>query len=101
MGTHQSSLADSYNSANITFNGYNRNHRQRLYSISSRRQYSLSNVKRQQRFNDNLSTTSTNLSIVSLSTNSCHSRFLYSSSFTYFFYFVIKRMLNNMFFVLC
>jgi hypothetical protein len=77
MGSHQSSLADSFDSTNISFNGYNRNHRQRLYSITKRRNSSLTNVKYQQRFDDNLSTTSTNLSIVSLSTNICHSRFLY------------------------
>jgi hypothetical protein len=74
MGSHQSSLADS---VNISFNGYNRNHRQRLYSISTRRNSSLFNVKYQQRFDDNLSTTSTNISTVSLSKNICHSRFLY------------------------
>jgi hypothetical protein len=77
MGNEQSSLADSFDSVKISFNGYNRNHRQRLYSISTRRNSSLLNVKYQQRFDDNLSTTSTNISTVSLSKNSCHSMFLY------------------------
>jgi hypothetical protein len=64
MGSQQSSLVDS---VNISFNGT----RQRLYSISTGR----TSVKYQQRFDDNLSTTSTNLSTVSLSTNICQSRF--------------------------
>lgn len=75
MGSQQSTLADSFNSANILLNESNRNRRQRLYSRSTKRRYSLSNIKSQQRLDDNLSTTSTNLSTISLSTNSCHSRF--------------------------
>jgi hypothetical protein len=87
MGSQQSSLADSFDSA--LFNGYNRTHRQRFYSISTRKNSSLINVKYQQRFDDNLSTTSTNLSTVSLSTNICHSRFfLYSSSSTYTYIYI-------------
>ena len=75
MGSEQSSLADSFNSVKKSSNGYHRSRRQRLYSIPTRRHYSVSNVKYQQRFDDDLSTTSTNLSTVSLSINSCQSRF--------------------------
>jgi hypothetical protein len=99
MGTEQSTLADSFNSVNVLFNGTHRNRRQRLYSISTRRRYSLSNVKTPQRFDDNLSTTSTNLSTVSLSTNSCHSRFFdLNSSIVGLFLisFVTKCMLNGL-----
>ncbi|UJR31995.1 hypothetical protein I4U23_019465 [Adineta vaga] len=81
MGHQQSFLADLSHSANVSFNGSNRTRRQRLYSIPTRRHYSLSNVRHQQRFNDNLSTTSTNLSTVSLSTNNCHSKFVVPQEF--------------------
>ncbi|CAF3582983.1 unnamed protein product [Adineta steineri] len=80
--SHSPIHAETFYSANISLNGNNRNHRQRLYSISARRQYSLTNIKRQQHFNDNLSTASTNLSTVSLSTNSnCHSKFTVPEEF--------------------
>lgn len=75
MGSEQSSLADSFDSANISIDGYNQNRRQKLYCISTKRHYSVSNDKYQQRFDDNLSTISTNISTVSLSTNGCSSRF--------------------------
>lgn len=77
MGSQQSSLADSFDSANISFNGYNRRSRQKLYSITTGKTSSLLNIKTSQDFNDNFSTTSTNLSTVSLSTNICHSRFFH------------------------
>lgn len=79
MGNEQSSLADSFDSARLSLNRYDRNRRQRIYSVSPRKHRITSNVKYQQRFDDNLSTISTSLSTVSLSTNVCYSRF-YSST---------------------
>lgn len=78
MGSQQSSLADSFDSANISFNGYNHtSSRQKFYTISKEKKSSLINLQTQQRFDDNFSTTSTNLSTVSLSTNICHRRFIF------------------------
>ncbi|CAF4575532.1 unnamed protein product, partial [Rotaria sp. Silwood2] len=81
MGSEQSSLADSFDSANISINRYNRNRRQKFYSIPTRRHYSLSNVKYQQRFDDNLSTISTKFSTDSLSTNIGYSKFTIPEEF--------------------
>ncbi|CAF1064624.1 unnamed protein product [Rotaria sordida] len=81
MGSEQSSLADSFDTANISTNRYKRNRRQRFYSISTRRHYSLSNVHYQQRFHDDLSTISTKFSTVSLSTNICYSKFTIPEEF--------------------
>jgi hypothetical protein len=71
MGSKQSSLTDSFDSVNISFTGYNRNPGQRFISITRQKPSSLSTL---QHFDDNLSTTSTNLSIVSLSQIICQSR---------------------------
>ncbi|CAF4932174.1 unnamed protein product [Rotaria socialis] len=81
MGSEQSSLADSFDAAHLSINRFNRNRRQRLYTIPTRRNYALSNVKYQQRFDDNVSTISTNLSTVSLSTNFCYSKFTIPEEF--------------------
>jgi len=72
MGSEQSSLADSFDSVNVSFTGYNRNPGQRLTSIL--KQKNSSSLTTSQCFDDNLSTTSTNLSIVSLSQIICQSR---------------------------
>jgi hypothetical protein len=71
MGSEQSSLADSFDSVNVSFTGYNRNPGQRLITRSKQKNSSLPTS---QYFDDNLSTTSTNLSIVSLSQIICQSR---------------------------
>ncbi|CAF2263567.1 unnamed protein product [Rotaria magnacalcarata] len=81
MGSEKSSLADSFDAAHLSSNRFNRNRRQRSYTIPTRRNYTLSNVKYQQRFDDNVSTISTNLSTVSLSTNVCYSKFTIPEEF--------------------
>jgi hypothetical protein len=71
MGSEHSTLADSFDSVNVSFTGYNRNSGQKFISIKRQKPSSLSTL---QRFDDNLSTTSTNFSIVSLSQIICQSR---------------------------
>ena len=77
MGSEHSSLADSFDSVNVSFTGYNRNSGQKFISIKRQKPSSLSTS---QYFDDNLSTPSTNISIVSLSQIICPSRSFYIQS---------------------